>query len=220
MLTSNVGEAMAFVRSSPGLPAPDLQLIFAPVEFIEHGLNPPPGHGVTCGAILLQPESEGEVGLQSADPNALARVEPRYLSDPGGEDLRVMVEGVRLAREILRAPALASAVDREMWPGPDAQSDEAIREFIRQRAETLYHPVGTCRMGPDPADAVVDPTLRVHGTAGLHVVDASVMPRIVRGNTNAPTIMIAERAAALISAGKAHLSAQDPDIRMIQPGPA
>jgi choline dehydrogenase len=203
MLTSNVGEAMAFVRSSPALPAPDLQLIFAPVEFIEHGLQPPPGHGITCGVILLLPESEGEVGLASADPHDAARIEPRYLSDPAGADLRVLVEGVRLAREILRAPALVGSVAAELWPGPDATTDDAVRDFIRRRAETLYHPVGTCRMGPDPADAVVDPTLRVHGIDGLRVVDASIMPRIVRGNTNAPTIMIAERAAALMSAQSA-----------------
>lgn len=200
MLTSNVGEAMAFVRSTPDLDAPDLQLIFAPVEFIEHGLEPPPGHGVTCGVVLLQPQSEGEVVIDSTDPFRPARIEPRYLSDPAGEDLRVLARGVEMAREILRAPALASSVEAEMWPGAEVQSDDGVREFVRRRAETLYHPVGTCRMGPDPADAVVDPTLRVHGIGGLHVVDASVMPRIVRGNTNAPTIMIAERAAALISA--------------------
>ena len=111
-----------------------------------------------------------------------------------------MVTGVRLAREILGAPALAEAVDGEMWPGASVESDADLREFVRQRAETLYHPVGTCRMGPDPSDAVVDPTLRVHGVEGLRVVDASVMPRIVRGNTNAPTIMIAERAAELANA--------------------
>jgi choline dehydrogenase-like flavoprotein len=112
----------------------------------------------------------------------------------------VLVAGVRLAREILGAPALSEAVSGEMWPGPGAESDDEMMEFVRRRAETLYHPVGTCRMGPDPADSVVDPTLRVHGIEGLRVVDASVMPRIVRGNTNAPTIMIAERAAELVNA--------------------
>ncbi len=200
MLTSNVGEAMAFVRSSPELSAPDLQLIFAPVEFIEHGLQPPPGHGVTCGVVLLQPESEGEISLVSSEPFVRPRIEPRYLSDAGDRDLEVLVAGVRLAREILSAPALSEAVSGEMWPGPGAESDDEMMEFVRRRAETLYHPVGTCRMGPDPADSVVDPTLRVHGIEGLRVVDASVMPRIVRGNTNAPTIMIAERAAELVNA--------------------
>jgi choline dehydrogenase len=200
MLTSNVGEAMAFVRSAPDLDAPDLQLIFAPVEFIEHGLEPPPGHGVTCGVVLLQPQSEGEVVLDSIDPFQPARIEPRYLSDPGGADLEVLARGVEMAREILRAPALASSVEAEMWPGADVWSADGIHEFVRRRAETLYHPVGTCRMGPDPTDAVVDPRLQVHGIGGLRVVDASVMPRIVRGNTNAPTIMIAERAAAMIAA--------------------
>ncbi len=163
MLTSNVGEAMAFVRSSDAVPAPDLQLIFAPVEFIEHGLAPPPGHGVTLGVVGLRPESEGEVTLASADPLDAPIMDPRYLSDPGGEDLRVMVEGVRLARRILRGAALADAVDGELWPGDGSDATADIEAFVRQRSETLYHPVGTCRMGVDPAATVVDPQLRVHG---------------------------------------------------------
>jgi choline dehydrogenase len=200
MLTSNVGEAMAFVRSSPDVPAPDLQLIFAPVEFIEHGLQPPPGHGVTCGVVLLRPESAGEITLRSDDPFSPPDIEPRYLSDPGGEDLRRLLVGVQLAREVLRAPALAAAVNGELWPGDGVEGADDVGAFVRRRAETLYHPVGTCRMGPDPRDSVVDASLRVHGTEGLRVVDASVMPMIVRGNTNAPTIMIAEKASDLITA--------------------
>ncbi len=198
MLTSNVGEAMAFTRSARDLPAPDLQFIFAPVEFIEHALAPPPGHGITCGTVLLQPASEGAITLMSADPFAAPRIEPHYLSDPNDDDLRVLIAGVRLAREILRAPALASAVEAELWPGDTARTDDELGEFVRQRAETIYHPVGTCRMGPDPRSSVVDPHLQVHGIDGLRVIDASVMPTIVRGNTNAPTIMIAERAAELL----------------------
>jgi choline dehydrogenase len=171
------------------------------VEFIEHGLEPPPGHGITCGVILLVPESEGEITLESADPFAHPRIEPRYLSDAGGDDLRVLGAGVELARALLRAPALAHEVEAELWPGAEIESTEQVAEFVRRRAETLYHPVGTCRMGVDRSDSVVDPALRVHGAEGLRVVDASIMPAIVRGNTNAPTIMIAEKAAELVAAG-------------------
>jgi choline dehydrogenase len=199
MLTSNVGEAQAFVRSSPALARPDLQLIFAPVEFIEHGLERPPGHGVTIGVILLPPKSEGSITLSSDDPFAAPKMVANYLCDDEGNDLRVLIAGVKRAREIMREPAMARYVEADMWPGDEVGRDDdaAIERFIRERAETLYHPVGTCRMGVG-SDAVVDPQLRVHGVQGLRVVDASVMPRIVCGNTNAPTIMIAERAAEMI----------------------
>ncbi len=199
MLTSNVGEAQAFVRSSPTVSRPDLQLIFAPVEFIEHGLAPPPGHGVTIGVVLLPPKSEGTVTMASDDPFAAPKMVANYLCDDENNDLRVLIAGVKRAREIMREPAMARYVDADMWPGEDVGRDDdaAIERFIRGRAETLYHPIGTCRMGVG-SDAVVDPQLRVHGVQGLRVVDASVMPRIVCGNTNAPTIMIAERAAELL----------------------
>ena len=201
MLTSNVGEAQAFIRSSPSARRPDLQLIFAPVEFIEHGLSRPPGHGVTIGVILLPPKSEGTITLSSDDPFTAPRMLANYLCDDGGDDLRVLIAGVKRAREIVRQPAMARYVDGDMWPGEDvgADDDAGIERFIRQRGETLYHPVGTCRMGVG-SDAVVDPQLRVHGLDGLRVIDASVMPKIVCGNTNAPTIMIAERAAEMMLA--------------------
>jgi choline dehydrogenase len=196
MLTSNVGEAMAFVRTDPGLGAPDLQLIMAPVEYIDHGLAPPPGHGLTIGCVLLRPASTGSITLSSTDALAAPTIQPNYLSDPA--DVRPLVEGVKLARRIAGQPALRNIVDGELWPGGKAQSDGEIEDFVRQQAFTLYHPVGTCRMGVG-ADAVVDPQLRVRGLTGLRVVDASVMPAITRGNTNAPTIMIAERAAQLMT---------------------
>jgi choline dehydrogenase len=199
MLTSNVGEAMAFVRSSPDLDAPDLQLIFAPVPFMNHGMTVPPGHGVTIGAVLLQPVSAGDVELASADPFAAPVIHARYLTDPGGDDLRVLREGVKVCRQVMAAAAFATHLGDEIWPGDDAQDDDAIDAFIAERSETLYHPTGTCKMGVGPL-AVVDPELRVHGVDGLRVVDASVMPQIPRGNTNAPTIMIAEKAAELIGA--------------------
>lgn len=201
MLTSNVGEAQAFIRSSAAAARPDLQLIFAPVQFIEHGLEPPPGHGVTIGVVLLPPKSEGSITLASDDPFAAPKMVANYLCDEGGEDLRVLIAGVKRAREIMRQPALARYIEGDMWPGDDVRLDDdaGLERFIRTRAETLYHPSGTCRMGVG-SDAVVDPQLRVHGVQGLRVVDASIMPRIVRGNTNAPTIMIAEHAAEMLVA--------------------
>jgi choline dehydrogenase-like flavoprotein len=197
MLTSNVAEACAFVRTDPDLPAPDLELIFAPVPFIDHGLVKPAGHGLTLAAILLQPASRGEIGLRSADPFAAPLIQPHYLSDPGGADLRVLREGVRLAQRILHTPPLAEYAGDPVEPAAGVRTDAEVDAFIREQAETLYHPVGTCRMGADDG-AVVDAQLRVRGVEGLRVVDASVMPRIIRGHTNAPTVMIAEKAADLI----------------------
>ena len=199
MLTSNVGEAMAFVRTSSLLDAPDLQLIFAPVPFMNHGKTVPPGHGVTIGAVLLQPQSAGEVALASGDPFASPLIHARYLTDPGGDDLAVLRAGVKVCRQVMEAAAFAPHLGEEIWPGEAVQGDDAIDAFIAERAETLYHPTGTCKMGVDPL-AVVDPQLRVRGVDQLRVVDASVMPQIPRGNTNAPTIMIAEKAAAMMRA--------------------
>ncbi len=197
MLTSNVGEAMAFLRTRDGIPAPDLQLIMAPVQYLDHGLAPPPGHGITIGGVLLQPQSRGRVTLASADPFAKPLMDANYLAQPG--EMAPLVHAVRLARTIAGQPALKGLVTGELAPGDDARSDDAIEAHIRDQAFTLYHPVGTCAMGADPsAGAVVDDHLRVHGIDGLRVVDASVMPTITRGNTNAPTIMIAEKAVALI----------------------
>jgi len=202
LLTSNVVEAAALVRTRPELRAPDLELLLAPVLFVDEGLAPPPRHGVTVGAVVLQPKSVGWVGLRSPDPFDSPLIEPRYLSDPEGEDLRVLVDGVRLARKILAAPAFAPHLDEELEPGPTATTDEEVADSIRRLAQTLYHPVGTCRMGTDE-DAVVDPELRVRGVDGLRVVDASVMPRLPRGHTNWPVVMIAEKAADLVRAAMA-----------------
>ncbi len=193
MLTSNLGEACAFVRSRPQLAAPDLELVFAPVPFVGHGLTPQRNHALTIGVVLLQPRSRGSVRLRSPDPLQRPRILPDYLSDAGGEDVRTMALGVELARRVFQAPALARYVGAELQPGPQL----TIHDAIRTQTETLYHPVGTCRMGTDEL-AVVDPQLRVRGLTGLRVVDASVMPTIIRGHTHAPTVMIAEKAADLI----------------------
>jgi choline dehydrogenase-like flavoprotein len=197
MLTSNVAEAVAFVRTRPELPAPDLELVFAPVLFVDEGLVPPPEHGITIGAVVLQPRSVGWVGVRSGNALDPPLIQPRYLSDPDGEDIRVLLHGVRLARRILATASLAPHVRAELLPGHDVEDDEELMALARAKAHTLYHPVGTCRMGTDDG-AVVDPQLRVRGLEGLRVVDASVMPRIPRGHTNWPTVMIAEKAADLI----------------------
>jgi choline dehydrogenase-like flavoprotein len=199
LLTSNVGEACAFVRTRPELPAPDLELIFAPVPFVDHGLVPPAGHGITIGAIALQPRSVGTVSLASADPLAPPAIDPRYLSGAGGEDLSVLLHGLRLARRIFATEPLAAYAGDCIEPAAGVDSDAALAAFVSEQAETLYHPVGTCRMGQD-ATAVVDAELRVRGVAGLRVVDASVMPVIMRGHPMAATIMLAEKAADLVRA--------------------
>jgi choline dehydrogenase len=194
-LTSTVAEAFAFIRSRPGLPAPDLQFHFAPAYFVDNGFEEYDGHAITSGPVLVQPESRGWVRLRSADPSAKPRILTNSLAED--EDVAALRAGIERAREIAGAGPLAEVVGRELFPGPEVDTDEATAADIRRRVELLYHPVGTCRMGTG-ADAVVAPDLRVHGISGLRVVDASVMPVIPSGNTNAPTIMIAEKAADLI----------------------
>lgn len=192
MLTSNVGEAVAFVRTSPEEPAPDIELVYAPVPFVEHGLKPPTGHGMTVGVVLLQPESRGRVGLNGRD----VVIDPAYLS--AGVDLRRLTAGLKTAKQILATNAMKPYAGGPMPPYTSPESDEEIAQWIRDRAETLYHPVGTCRMGADEA-SVVDPSLRVRGVAGLRVADASIMPTLNRGHTHAPAVMIGEKAADLIA---------------------
>jgi choline dehydrogenase len=198
-LTSNLGEAVAFVRSRTGLRAPDLELLLAPVLFQDEGLTQPTEHGLTLAVVLLEPRSSGTVLLRSSDPRVSPAIDPRYLTDPGGEDEATLLRGLRLARSVLAEEPLAGFVEGEMLPGDDVRTDDGLRAHIRALSQTLYHPAGTCRMGSDP-DAVVDPQLRVNGLAGLRVADASVMPKLPRGHTNWPTVMIAERAAELVAA--------------------
>jgi len=197
-LTSNVAEAAAFVRTRPDLPTPDLELIFLPVLFEDEGLKQPTEDGLTLGVVLLQPRSVGTVTLRSADPRDAPAIDPRYLTDPSGEDVRTLLHGLRLARRVLREEPLAQFVDEELLPGATARSDDDLLSHLRSRSQTLYHPIGTCRMGSDPL-AVVDPELRVRGVDGLRIADASVMPRLPSGHTNWPTVMIAERAADFIA---------------------
>ncbi|WP_088314760.1 GMC family oxidoreductase [Kineosporia sp. R_H_3] len=204
-LTSNVAEAYALARTRPGLTAPDVELVFAPVPYLDHGATPPPGHGYSVGAVLLTPRSTGSVRLAPGDAGAPPAVDPRYLSDPDGADLRALVAGVRLTGRVLDAPAFARFRGRPLRPAagdaalaPDA-TDADVAAFVRAQAETIYHPVGTCRMGTGP-DAVVGTDLRVRGVPGLRVVDASVMPGVVRGHPQAMTYAIAEKAAEALRA--------------------
>jgi choline dehydrogenase len=195
-LSSNVAEAGAYVTTRPEVPVPDLQVFFVPTWFMEHGFIRPEGHGIAFMAVHVSPESRGSVRLRR-DPLDAPLIQAHYLATAA--DMQVLVDGVKFLRSLADTKAFAPFVGREIWPGPQAQSEEDMREFIRTRAETAYHPVGTCKMGVD-AMAVVDPQLRVRGTQGLRVVDASIMPLIVTGNTNAPTIMIGEMGADMIKA--------------------
>src|SRR6478609_4025036 len=195
MLTSNVAEAYGFVRSTPDLAHPDVEVVFAPVAYVGQGLEPPPAHGLTVGAILLQPRSSGTVRLASTDPLVPPTMDPAYLSDPA--DRETMLRGLAICERILRQPALRH--QGFLVPADADAMDEMTRDRITLEgyAHTLYHPVGTARMGADDG-SVVDPQLRVRGVTGVRVADASVMPRIIRGHTHAPTVVIGERAAELI----------------------
>jgi choline dehydrogenase-like flavoprotein len=197
MLTSNVAEAGGFVKSHSSEPAPDLQLHFVVAKIVNHARTVVLGHGVSCHICVLRPRSRGSIRLASPDPFAPPLIDPNFLGNP--DDLQRLVKGFRLMRHILQQPAIASLNARETPRSAQAQSDQEIEQFIRNYGDTIYHPVGTCRMGQGGLD-VVDSQLRVHGISGLRVVDASIMPRITSGNTNAPTIMIAEKAADLIKA--------------------
>ena len=194
-LASTIAEACAFVRSRADLPAPDLQFHVAPAAFLDHGLSEPPGPGFTMAPVLVAPKSVGRLRLQSADPRWRPEIDASYLSDD--QDLSALVAGVRLAREIAAVGRLPTWLASEYLPGAPAASDDDIADCVRRYGQTLYHPVGTCAMGVSDA-AVVDLECRVRGVMGLRVVDASVMPTVPRGNTNAPTIAIAERASDLI----------------------
>lgn len=193
LLTSNVCEGVSFLRTSHDLPAPDLEIAFAPVLFDTDA--PPTAHAFSLAVVCLKPRSRGCIELASSDPAAAPLIHPNFFSDEA--DLRVLVDGIKLARRIAGDRAFAPYRGAELVPADAAKSDADLEHLVRQRTETIYHPVGTCRMGTDD-NAVVDPELRVHGVDGLRVVDASVMPEIVRAHTNATTIMIAEKAVDLI----------------------
>lgn len=202
-LTSNVAESGGFVCCDDERGLCDLQFHFIPAIEQEHGLdlsNTVRRHGYTLRVCDLRPESHGSIGLSSADPMADARIDPNYLDCP--RDLARLVRAIGIARRILRTPPMANHRLEELEPGDTVASDSGIEAHVRRRAETIYHPAGTCRMGHDDA-AVVDDRLRVHGLQGIRVADASIMPTLIGGNTNAPTTAIAAKAADMILADNA-----------------
>jgi Choline dehydrogenase and related flavoproteins len=196
--TSNVAEAGGFIRSPLATDErADIQLHFVPAMLDNHGRHRLPGDGYTLHACFLHPRSRGRITLASADPAAAPHIRANYLGDSEGRDLKMMIECARVSREILAQPAFDPWRGAPIFPERDSLDDAGLEAFVRAKAESIYHPIGTCRMGSDEA-AVVDPQLCLRGIEGLRVIDASVMPTLVSGNTNAPTIMMAERAADLI----------------------
>lgn len=200
-LTSNSAEAGGFVRSAAKQPLPDLQFHFTPARLDGHARTLRSaaftlwGHGYALHACPMRPASRGQITLRSADPAAAPLIDPNYLAERA--DLQAMIDCVRAARRVLAAAPFDPYRGAEIFPGAAVQSDADIEAFVRRKAETIYHPVGTCKMGADPM-AVVDHRLHVHGVAGLRVIDASIMPTLIAGNTNAPTMMIAEKGAEMI----------------------
>ena len=197
VLTYTAGIGHGFVRTREELETPDVQFHFAHAS---HDPGRPRGTlekdpGMTCAVCQLRPQSTGSIHIQSADPAAAPAIRPNFLSEE--VDRATLIEGIRIARRVAGAPSLARYAERELYPGEGVRSDDEILEYCRRTGSTVFHPVGTCKMGGD-ANAVVDERLRVRGVAGLRVADASVMPTLVSGNTNAPTIMIGEKGAAMI----------------------
>jgi choline dehydrogenase len=209
LLTLSAAHIAAFCKSRPELAGPDIQFHILPATMdteklmAEQKMELEGEPGLTIAPCQVRPESRGSIRIRSPNPTVYPAIQPNYLSD--SIDQQVAVASLRWARKIATQPALAKWIDHEMLPGPEAKTDDELLAFARMTGSTIYHPVGTCQMGHGP-QAVVDPQLRVHGVQALRVVDASVMPRLVSGNTNAPTIMIAEKAADLIL-GKAPASA-------------
>lgn len=199
MLASTFSECGGFFKTDPNLDRPDVQTHFVIAVVDDHARKLHLGYGYSCHVCVLRPHSRGEVFLKSADPLADPGIDPNFLSDP--RDLETLIKGAKMTRAQLHAAPLRPYIHKELFGVSDTTTDAEWAQHIRDRADTIYHPVGTCKMGQDEM-AVVDDQLRVHGVSGLRVVDASIMPRLVSGNTNAPTIMIAEKAADMIKAAQ------------------
>jgi choline dehydrogenase len=194
-LTVSAGYAGAFLKTDKRLATPDVQVHFLNFSTTKMGEKLHPFSAFTASICQLRPESRGTVTIKSADPGAAPAIRVNYLSTE--TDRRTMVAGMRMLRQISQAPAMAHLISSELEPGPQCQSDADWLAFIRERGGTIYHPTCTCKMG-DPVDSVVDAQLRVHGLRRLRVIDGSVMPNVVSGNTNAAIIMIAEKGAEMI----------------------
>jgi choline dehydrogenase len=203
MLTSSAALAHGFVRSRPELATPDIQFFFMPVSYSDANkraeMDKEPG--MTLSVYQLRPESKGSIHIRSADPYAPPAIRPNFLTD--SEDCRVIVAGMRIGREVMEHPLFDPYRLYEMNPGETARTDEQLLEFCRRTSQTAYHPIGTCKMGNDPM-AVVNDRLKVHGVEGLRIVDASIMPTMTSGNTNAPAIMIGEKGAHMILEDRAN----------------
>ena len=195
-MTTNYAEAGGFLKIEPNAPAPDIQLHFFPVALEDHGRTMVRAHGYSGHVCVLRPESRGTVRLASIDPRAAPLIDPQFLSDP--RDMALLKKGVKAMYRIMETPPMTNYKGRDRNP-IDLDDDDALDRLIRARADTIYHPVGTARMGSDDG-AVCDPRLRVRGVEGLYIADASIMPKLISGNTNAPSIMIGERCADFILA--------------------
>jgi choline dehydrogenase-like flavoprotein len=195
-LTSNFAECGGFLKTRPDLDVPDIQLHFGMAMVDDHGRKRHGGTGFSCHVCLLRPKSRGSVALAGNDPMQAPLIDPNFLGEE--DDLETMVAGFKTTRRLMETPALRALQQKDMFTA-DVKTDDDIRNILRARVDTVYHPVGTCKMGTD-ALAVVDPKLKVHGVEDLRVVDASIMPTLIGGNTNAPTIMIGEKAADMIKA--------------------
>ena len=205
LLSLSINQAGGFVRSHPSRPRPNMQMYFAAMTYTRAPpgerplLQPDPFPGFLNSIGLTRPSSRGHLQIDSPEPTTPVKIYPNYLSS--GDDITQMLEGARLLRQLASMPALAELIESETKPGHAVQSDDQFIEDIRARADTVFHPSCTCMMGPDPATAVVDAKCRVYGVDRLRVVDTSIFPTVTSGNTNAPTIMVAEKAADMILAG-------------------
>jgi choline dehydrogenase-like flavoprotein len=196
-LTSNFAECGGFLKTRPDLEIPDIQLHFGMAMVDDHGRKRHGGTGFSCHVCLLRPKSRGSVALASPDPMQAPLIDPNFLGED--DDLEAMVAGYKTTRRLMETPSLRALQQKDVFTS-NVRTDDDIRNILRERVDTVYHPVGTCRMGAGDPLAVVDPKLRVHGLDGLRVVDASIMPTLIGGNTNAPTIMVGEKAADMIKA--------------------
>lgn len=194
MISSNFAEGGAFLKTDPGQAAPNIQLHFVIALVDDHARTLHPGYGLSCHVCLLRPRSTGTVTLKDNNPDSAPVIDPNFFNDP--QDVEDMVAGYKMTERLMKAPSIAQFITKDMFTA-DVKTDDDIRNILRARTDTVYHPVGTCKMGVDEL-AVVDPQLKVHGIDGLRVVDASIMPTLIGGNTNAPAMMIAEKAVDMI----------------------